>query len=220
MRCKSSFGIREQGQVDRSQSDLSSCSLAAATLFTICQSTCASPVETSQSLSSTNQSPASSPRTLFRRASEQVIQETTDSDPGHRGTMHCFDSGSFVTANYLQDAWVLPCERNFNFEPNAAGQHDPQNSDITIACIGIAMLPPTGVGPNRCDGKTDFHVLFDAKFAPNTKHAKKEECEWVYNHIAQVCHGADTYSRGGWFQFEDDGTTYGMDPTDPDAGGE
>ncbi|KAL9584601.1 MAG: hypothetical protein Q9203_004601 [Teloschistes exilis] len=164
-----------------------------------------------------NQSPESSPRTLFRRASEQVIQETTDSDPGHRGTMHCFDSGSFVTANYLQDAWVLPCEKNFNFEPNAAGQ---QNCDVTIPCIGNVMLPPNGVGPNRCDGKPDFHVLFDTKLATNTKHATKEECEWVYNHIAQVCHGTDTYSRGGWFQFEDDGTTYGMDPTDPVAGGE
>ncbi|KAI4199771.1 MAG: hypothetical protein LQ350_004398 [Teloschistes chrysophthalmus] len=133
--------------------------------------------------------------------------------------MHCFDDGSFVTANYLQDAWTLACGK-YNFEANADGQHDPQDSDITIACVGNVMLPPTGFGPNRCDGKTNFHVLFDTKLAANTKHATTAECEWVYNHIAQVCHGVDTYSRGGWFQFEDDGTTYGMDPTDPDAGGQ
>ncbi|KAL9579733.1 MAG: hypothetical protein Q9212_004935 [Teloschistes hypoglaucus] len=199
---------------------LSSCSLAAATLLTICQSTCASPIEASQPLSSRDQSPASSLRTLSRRGGEQVTQEITDPNPGHRGTLHCFDDGSFVTANYLQDAWILPCERNFNFQPNATGQHDPQNSDIPIACVGNVMLPPTGFGPNRCDGKTNFHVLFDAKLAANTQHATKDECEWVYNHIAQVCHGVDTYSRGGWFQFEDDGTTYGMDPTDPDKGGQ
>ncbi|KAL8638177.1 MAG: hypothetical protein Q9228_004644 [Teloschistes exilis] len=117
-----------------------------------------------------NQSPESSPRTLFRRASEQVIQETTDSDPGHRGTMHCFDSGSFVTANYLQDAWVLPCEKNFNFEPNAAGQ---QNCDVTIPCIGNVMLPPNGVGPNRCDGNRIF-MSYSIQSWPRTLNMRRK----------------------------------------------
>ncbi|KAL8660019.1 MAG: hypothetical protein Q9202_006845 [Teloschistes flavicans] len=191
-------------------------SLAAIILLAVCQSTCATPIEASNHLPRTDGPPAALPATLSRRG-EQVTEEFTDPDSAHRGTLHCFDGGSFVTADDLQSAWQNPCLRDFNFAPNAAGQHDPLTSDVTFTCLGTLMLPADGWGPPKCDGKDDFHVLFDAHLAANTKHATSDECQWVYSHIAQGCHGVNSYSRGGWFQFQDDGTTYGMDPTDPDA---
>lgn len=71
-------------------------------------------------------------------------------------------------------------------------------------------------------------AVVDTQLSQGSKHASTEECVWALNFIRTECHEwgenragkppsvypvrADFYTQGGWWQFQDDGTTYGLDP--------
>ncbi|KAL9584185.1 MAG: hypothetical protein Q9212_002276 [Teloschistes hypoglaucus] len=169
-----------------------------------------------------------SPRTrnISQRDDDLVIHDGTDKDIAHRGTTHCFPSGSWLKETNLrwgwaqacttQDAWKNEFPGHFNFTPNAIGQYAPQLVDSYIPCVGHYSPPAHGHGPGYCFGSQRFHIRYDAEFR-SAKHATSEECQWVFQKIVQTCHGQKTFSRGGWFQFDDDGTTYGLDPQNDGA---
>ncbi|KAI4200939.1 MAG: hypothetical protein LQ350_003625 [Teloschistes chrysophthalmus] len=154
---------------------------------------------------------------------DSVTHDGSDKNISHRGTTHCFPSGSFLRGDGLrrsllqacttQDVWNNEYPGHFNFTPNARGQYAPQLVDSYIPCVGHYDPPPGGHGPGRCRGSQRFHIRYDAEFR-SAAHATSEECQWVFEKIIQTCHGQKMYSRGGWFQFDDDGTTYGLDVQD------
>lgn len=58
------------------------------------------------------------------------------------------------------------------------------------------------------------HIVYDAQFQ-STIHANADQCHHTYQRILILCEVSDRgNSRGGWFQFADDGSTYGLDPND------
>ncbi|KAL8962712.1 MAG: hypothetical protein Q9183_005114 [Haloplaca sp. 2 TL-2023] len=42
--------------------------------------------------------------------------------------------------------------------------------------------------------------------------ATREACTFGITQSIELCQGENDDTRGGWWQFEDDGTTYGLDP--------
>lgn len=44
------------------------------------------------------------------------------------------------------------------------------------------------------------------------KHANEVDCMWAMKRIVDICHGKNQDSRGGWWQFSDDQSTYKIDP--------
>ena len=42
--------------------------------------------------------------------------------------------------------------------------------------------------------------------------ADSDDCVYAMNRILDNCHGDHQDTRGGWFQFDSDGTTFGVDP--------
>ncbi len=58
---------------------------------------------------------------------------------------------------------------------------------------------------------TGYQLDMTAQFQ-SAKHVSQTECEWAMKWIVDICHWEHQDSRGGWWQFTDDGTTSMIDP--------
>ncbi|KAL8992483.1 MAG: hypothetical protein Q9169_007073 [Polycauliona sp. 2 TL-2023] len=174
------------------------------------------------------------------RADEFIVLNDTsvryepNDDPKHRGTLHCFRRGTEATVagvagpkaiNYIcgpdstsdSDSSNNNATSSFSYEPFANGNGSyPHEYIRTSKHFGLPYKPVYG--------KADV-VWYDMHLKGPT-HANREECEWVIKKITDTCMCGEigwpsqsaAQSRGGWFQFEDDGTTFGIDPQNDEEG--
>lgn len=149
---------------------------------------------------------------LVRRAGETVRIEGNE-DPKHRGTLHCFTTGTWQSAGIIASTYAIRyiCGYSqadnataFKYEPFANGSYPHQYTRIGSA-----------LGKQYYGYETV--TWYDTQLQGPT-HANYGECKWAIEKI--VLEGGCPWggnsgkaSLGGWFQFEDDGSTYGVDPT-------
>ena len=89
---------------------------------------------------------------------------------------------------------------SFSYEPLANGTYPHQYLKDPLNRGG-------GWPPNE-------DVLWYDTQLQGKNHASYSECKWAIEKIVlRGCPLDGRYSQGGWFQFEDDGSTYGIDPT-------
>ncbi|KAL8709600.1 MAG: hypothetical protein Q9220_005692 [cf. Caloplaca sp. 1 TL-2023] len=162
------------------------------------------------------------PTTLSPRAQESV---TTDNDPTRPGTLHCFTSGTWLPVYLLlpsppaindpiTTACTPPSNNNgvgyfsFSFTPHPNGTYDHQYARAALPCD-----PSQEIAPGKCVDSRPEYPRFDMQLMGPT-HANSSECIWALSHILDACpKGVHQDSQGGWWQFKDDGSTFGLDPT-------
>ncbi|KAL8999919.1 MAG: hypothetical protein Q9169_001325 [Polycauliona sp. 2 TL-2023] len=168
-------------------------------------------------LSTTTTTSSNNSPLIVRRDGETSRYESNE-DPKHRGTLHCFTTGTFETATLITSASRIRSVcgydsssatdsfSTFQYEPFANGSYPHQ-----YVRIGSVL----GKGYAYSSGE---QVLWYDVQLQGAAHASYAECKWVMEKI--VLEGGCPWggntgraSQGGWFQFEDDGTTYGVDPT-------
>ncbi|KAI4248216.1 MAG: hypothetical protein L6R42_009372 [Xanthoria sp. 1 TBL-2021] len=159
-------------------------------------------------------SATSSSTPLVRRGGETVRYEW-DENPKHRGTLHCFTTGTFTTASFISRAAAIRSicgyyslrdnATSFTYEPLANGTYPHQY---------IRLGSPIG---KSWVGFEDV-LWYDMQLQGRT-HAGSGECQWAIEKVVSEGGGCPwggntgKASQGGWFRFEDDGTTFGVDPT-------
>ncbi|KAL8735185.1 MAG: hypothetical protein Q9166_001061 [cf. Caloplaca sp. 2 TL-2023] len=148
---------------------------------------------------------------LVRRGGE-TITEYWDQDPKHRGTLHCFTTGTWLTATFIARASAIRDICGYSSANN--------DTAFTYQPFSNGSYPHEYIRAGSIIGKTwvgfEDVVWYDMQLQ-GKRHARYGECKWVIEKIVlEGCPmGGNTgdASQGGWFQFEDDGTTYGVDPT-------
>ncbi|KAL8948491.1 MAG: hypothetical protein Q9222_005323 [Ikaeria aurantiellina] len=161
------------------------------------------------------------PTALSPRDRETV---TTDNSPTRPGTLHCFTSGTWLPVFLLasdppapEDPVTIACTPNpnadnyftFSFTPNSNGTYDHQYAQNNLPCEYEGEDADTG----KCISARVEYPRFDMQLMGPT-HANTAECVWALKHILDACpKGAHQDSQGGWWEFEDDGSTFGLDPT-------
>lgn len=156
---------------------------------------------------------------LSRRQSG-TYDGTDDDGTGHPGTFHCFRGGTWMKQAQLSSLWDQACTTeditddtsHFDFNPTINGQYSQtiQYVNHTIDQPCITLPGPLQTTEHNCP--TTYYELDMSATLMSATHANSSECEWAFARIIDICHGQHLDSRGGWWQFQDDGTTYGIDP--------
>ncbi|CAL8580749.1 hypothetical protein XPA_006469 [Xanthoria parietina] len=166
----------------------------------------------------------SSPSHLVRRGGETLRYEWNE-NPKHRGTLHCFTTGTFTTASFIARPIAIravcgyaPSSRNNNNNNNNSSsfKYEPLTNG-TYPHQYLRLGSPLGKNWAGYGFGYEDVLWYDMQLQGRT-HAGYSECKWVMEKI--VLEGGCPWggntgeaSQGGWFQFEDDGTTFGVDPT-------
>ena len=155
------------------------------------------------------------------------------SDPANAGVVHCFRSGDWMAKDYarkLMDQCV-PVNRVDPVSSTDMVRHSACGGD-TIAA-GYVLDLRVGRGQqffeqslNGClydineddPRKNTLNCAFIEPWAmamaniTTVGRATREACVFGINQTIERCEGENDDTRGGWWQFDDDGTTYGLDP--------
>ena len=140
-----------------------------------------------------------------------------ESQAAFNGTYHCFKGGTWMAQSQLNGTLDQACT-------NTVFDHDAQHFNFT--------LDPTGSNAQQLvrhrfrhwrttipfgDTSADFgtadkaYVDFQADFRSEA-FANTDACRYAMREIIKICHGKHQDTRGGWWQFIGDGTTYNVDP--------
>ncbi|KAL8999206.1 MAG: hypothetical protein Q9169_001871 [Polycauliona sp. 2 TL-2023] len=158
-------------------------------------------------------------------------------DPKYRGTLYCFRLGSRDNVKWIAGPKALGyiCGNPSSSSSGLVNTTTTATDGFQYAPFanGIGSYPHEYIstsehfgqpdGEVRLVGGRDNIVKYDMQLQGPT-HARVENCEWVFHKIVEdgACRSTPRLpwfkqSKGGWFQFEDDGTTFGMDPTDENS---
>ncbi|KAI4100835.1 MAG: hypothetical protein LQ339_005338 [Xanthoria mediterranea] len=157
-----------------------------------------------------------SPSHLVRRGGETVRYEW-DENPKHRGTLHCFTTGTFTTASFI--VRPIAIRAVCGYAPSSRGNNNNKNNNstsFTYEPLANGSYPHQYLRLGSPLGKSYYGyedvLWYDMQLQGRT-HVGYSECKWVMEKI--VLEGGCPWggntgeaSRGGWFQFEDDGTTF------------
>ena len=132
------------------------------------------------------------------------------------GTYDCFKGGTWALQKSIDEPIVRVCggsayqTRVFTpliLEPIADGTYPPSASVYQLSenCFTDSVdCDPSGT-------KGTYYLYFNADIRASL-HAVPEYCEYALGRVRDLCHGENSWSRGGWFTFID-GTSYGVDPS-------
>ncbi|KAL8848496.1 MAG: hypothetical protein Q9221_006498 [Calogaya cf. arnoldii] len=162
-----------------------------------------------------------SPSPLLRRGAETVRVDWIE-DPKHRGTLHCFTTGTemgsttiagYTYINHVCGYSAANAATAFNYTASSNGTYPHQYTRIGSP-FGKDYI---------YSGGAERVVWYDMQLQGKT-HANYAECRWAIEKIVLKGGCPDTggtggSSFGGWWQFEDDGSTVGVDPTHESASG-
>ena len=133
------------------------------------------------------------------------------------GTFNCYKGGTWALQGQLDISNVQVCGAPvyevpdftpFSFVPNADGAYPPEQSDYQLAqvCFDVSA----NCDPTPQNGKVYIHYTGDIM---GPAHANRADCEYAMGRVRDICHGNNGWTRGGWYTFSDDGTSYGLDPS-------
>lgn len=161
-----------------------------------------------------------------RQAGTYDGTDNFDGIPTHAGTFDCFRDEFRLHQSELTAMWDQACtnttsiqddDAHFSYVPNPDNKTYPLQS-VTHQIQNGQLHNETADGQVVSGWRDSGHELdMTAQFHGPT-HATTEECQWVMQRITAICHGENGFSRGGWWEFADDKTTYGIDPLDREHG--
>ena len=141
-----------------------------------------------------------------------------DSQAALSGTYHCFKGGTWMAQSQLNEILDQACTNNTNFD------HDAGHFNFTLDPTGsnahqsvqhrfryCNKKHPFGVSSAECELPAPAYVNFQADFGSET-FANTDACRYAMRKIIETCHGKHQDTRGGWWQFIGDNTTYNVDP--------
>ena len=97
---------------------------------------------------------------------------------------------------------------NFTLDPN--GKNAQQLVQHKFRHCGAPH--PFGEDSSACQPPDKQYVSFEANFK-SEMFADTDYCRYGMRKILEYCYGKKNYTRGGWWQFSGDNSTYGIDPT-------
>ncbi|CAF9934079.1 MAG: hypothetical protein HETSPECPRED_009099 [Heterodermia speciosa] len=137
-------------------------------------------------------------------------------DPSRPGTFHCFKGGKWMpqetVSGVIDQACTSTAEHDgdnvhFSFVPSADGTFPHQQVDHQFRACRSDQSGPLVCQP--ASGVVSF--TGDIKSAAR---ANSNDCTYAMQRIIDICHGEHEDTRGGWWQYDSDGTTYGVDPAE------
>lgn len=165
-------------------------------------------------MSSANNKPA----TLQTRQAGTFDHPYAEDGPAVAGWMHCFKGGTWMHQSILNSTVDQACTQtsfdkdaqHFNFTLDPLGKNAVQT--VTHRYRHCDQPQQFGVNAPECGNADDDFVKYGAYFATGT-FANTTSCRYGLDLIIRLCVGDNGYSRGGWFQFDADTTTYNVDPS-------
>ncbi|CAF9906202.1 MAG: hypothetical protein HETSPECPRED_006104 [Heterodermia speciosa] len=176
-------------------------------------------------------------RTLLPRKKTAEVDVTSDwSDPARPGWLHCFTSGSWLPTQLITYPVAQVCAASQSVEgistvnsaANTGSINSIQKSSSSFSFTSlndgsdgtaphqyisvIVACPPQGLGDGGCAGSiAQMYPKFDTVLQ-SPKHATTEDCTYSMDKVLNGCPKGDyNDTRGGWWEFADDRTTFGMD---------
>ena len=141
-----------------------------------------------------------------------------DSHAAFNGTYHCFKGGTWMAQSQLNGTLDQACTNNTDFDHDAGHFNftlDPKGSNAHQLLLHrfrhCSTEHPFGVFSPECASPDQAYVNFQADFQ-SEMFANTDACRYAMRKIIEICHGKHQDTRGGWWQFIGDNTTYNVDP--------
>ncbi len=168
---------------------------------------------------------AGTPNLLSKRAKTHSGHDDS-LDALRPGTFTCFETGTTAQQSEITNTIPQPCNSSFGIAgdknhfsfPDAGSQFpSEQTEEHNLAVItrtvvdgAWANVPITG----------SITLAYSANWQA-VKHANTADCEFALQRVTDICYGTGSNEGstfGGWWKYDDDGTSYGVDPAQSNGG--
>lgn len=141
-----------------------------------------------------------------------------DTQPGFAGTYHCYRGGTWMAQPQINGTLDQACTTTI-FD------HDIQHFNFTLDTVNNTNAQQLvrhqfrhcgrprvfGVWSSDCSLPDAAYVKYAVDFK-STAYNSTEACRFAFRRILTNCYGENLDTRGGYWQFDQDGTTYTVDP--------
>jgi len=141
-----------------------------------------------------------------------------NSRSGYAGTFHCYKGGTWMAQSQINNTLDQACTTT-DFDHDA--QHFNFTLDTTNGTNAIQEIrhdfrhcgnpQQFGVWSSECSPPDQAYVNYAVDFKTTT-YNNTEACRFAMRRILAHCYGKHQDTRGGWWQFDQDSTTYNVDP--------